>query len=1170
MPTSLETEQINRIEDQPDKRPGLEHTEAEVGEQELTMASELERKSPEGYFGKVSNMAGSAWEKIKHTPGINFGAGMARGIYDDIEGTLHLANTARKAAGLTFGEGSHKRAQESRQELKAMGKAIGHMVRHPVDTLSALTSERAKSYADSYNNEAGTSLGYEAGRDFYSVASMFVGVGEVRAAAEGLKVGSAVSKEASVAAKIAGGAEKITEAAGREAVVAGKVERLVVKDAAEIALKTEQKGSKILRESEQLAVKEAEVNTHFFEKITNPDTLSSIEENSNKFQKDLKAFQTRLEEANKNGGLHAMSDKLTHDFFIKLKGELMFGPHHTGMVPEARALEKVKKTAAKRADENLQVELGKYTEDSYKKIAEHKNLSVEDVKQEIYQQLKKDVWQKTNDSIYSNMSGNYNASLYSIGIKDSDIEAFVAMENELKRKLGLNYPGDSKGDFEYARYRAYYEARRTGRNVFSHVTSGRKAEQIIHNHGLKSSKITTPAEMTNDYYALKASGQTANLEENIYFTSGGGGFDYGGGMDMKAGEKLKRESSDFAIFTATGNDILSSGKSIEVATPTMVEKGESLRGRAVGAYEAVNGTELPLDNLHLVVPESELQRYNELFVKSGYDEKFAREHLIGIPNSIIEAALKEGEGAFLRDSKILHEYFNTKIKQEVLNRSKNQDKIFATTAGRKSADAVSQGTDNQIFEWKQINLGSKKAEVGEMGLIAEKKRSELEKTFSKLGIDAETQTKILVEAPEQRRNLLERSFGNIRESVKAFIEEYSEIGVVDRKAFNADRISVANRVYVEAAPQLIKKLDEVKAKYGLEVDLDELLRSEAVWSPGEQIGKIEEQLSHAIDRHIAKEVEDAFSSKGSYQGIERLSETDLQDYGKASKYGDALYRAKSQRQQEIMPRAELEEFRDAFFKKFHYQEPHPNDYVSRFTPPELLERVASEAERLKTDFRIHINMSVGNLLKALQQGELKTARQLGPEEIKKLRNLQGRNLSDEYFKRRRRLEREIELPEDQPIVYGTYADPKGPEGRTGGAASYGDVFVEVKPKDKFSITEGDSYNLNDSPVGQRKRQNISSPRTKIEGEYNDIIFRQLQMEHAHIAKAIYNIEANLSEAYGGGGVMTYIETQMPSVTLDDIEKINIPARHIEKFQQLLKQQVPDFEKWLSKINIIEQ
>lgn len=392
-----------------------------------------------------------------------------------------------------------------------------------------------------------------------------------------------------------------------------------------------------------------------------------------------------------------------------LKNELSFGVDSSvNLVPE-RDLDNVREQATRLADERLNSELKKYNEEVYKEMASrhsriepNQNKTIEEVKQEVLDGLRKSIWEKTYKSIYSSMSNQYSASMQLIGLKESDVNKYLEIESEVKSKLGIDFENTTKKNFEYARYRAYYEARRTGQNIFTHVTSGERATQIIEQHALKSSKITTPEDKRRDKYDLQAMGQTSNIEENIYFTSGGGGFDYG--TKIVGGSIVKKSVSDFVFFAATGNDILASGRSVEVAEPSMSEKGESLRGRAVGDYESANGTELPLDNLQIVVAESQIERYTKLLEQNGYEQNFAQEHLIGIPDEIIKIAIDSGGGVPMRDSKVLHDYMDSQLRKQIRNRSKNKDKIFASVATRGSRDPVSKGgSHDQVLKWVQIN-----------------------------------------------------------------------------------------------------------------------------------------------------------------------------------------------------------------------------------------------------------------------------------------------------------------------------------------------------------------------------------------------------------------------------------------------------------------------------------
>ena len=384
-----------------------------------------------------------------------------------------------------------------------------------------------------------------------------------------------------------------------------------------------------------------------------------------------------------------------------LKNELTFG-ESTNSIDAARDIEEVERRAISQADDAFKRALDKYDELTYIEIAKERKKSVEEIKKEIYEK-ERVVWREAYSHVYSAMSGYSRASLELIGLKEADMDTYIQIEDEAKKLLGLQFENTAKKDFEYARYRAYYEARRTGQNIFTHVTSGERAEKIIKERSLKSSKIHTPSELRGDMNALKKSGQTGNIEESLYFTSGGGGFNYGTKLDKYEGQEIERDLKDFAFFAATGNDLLASGKSIEVATPTMREKGESLKGQAVGDYESADGTELSLESLQLIIPESEISRYISLFENAGYNGNFAKEHLVGVPNDIVEKALNEGNGLFLRDSKVLHEYVDNQLKREVKNRSKNKDKIFATVKARKSEDGVTGRATNTVFQWQQIN-----------------------------------------------------------------------------------------------------------------------------------------------------------------------------------------------------------------------------------------------------------------------------------------------------------------------------------------------------------------------------------------------------------------------------------------------------------------------------------
>lgn len=148
--------------------------EAKIGENETATASMLEKESSAGYLGRLSSFASTAWERIKSNPQLNYGAGIAHGIYEDVEGALYLANTVRKASGVTFFSETGEHIQHSREELKAMGMSIATMLHDPAETMKRLAQERAQSYTESLKG-GGKTLGYEIGKDAYNIGSMVTG-----------------------------------------------------------------------------------------------------------------------------------------------------------------------------------------------------------------------------------------------------------------------------------------------------------------------------------------------------------------------------------------------------------------------------------------------------------------------------------------------------------------------------------------------------------------------------------------------------------------------------------------------------------------------------------------------------------------------------------------------------------------------------------------------------------------------------------------------------------------------------------------------------------------------------------------------------------------------------------------------------------------------------------
>jgi len=265
------------------------------------------------------------------------------------------------------------------------------------------------------------------------------------------------------------------------------------------------------------------------------------------------------------------------------------------------------------------------------------------------------------------------ASAYAIGMKNEDVEEFLRAQEKLKLILAEDEMLDKK-DFDTARHRAYYEARRTGRNIFSHVTNSEYAEKIL------QSGVLTGARKNN-------SESTSRDHTDAFFASGGGG--YNNYWKRKIGDK----GESFAFFVASGNDILSAEKSVEVATPGLKEKNEYASGVRGGDFEAEQ-SEIPIDKFFLVIPESQKNHYNNIMKENGRNP----EKIITIPEDIMKKAV--GESGMMNDA-IIQEFVDSEIRKKVIQES-DKEKIYATVAGKNAADHPN-AKKREIFKWQALN-----------------------------------------------------------------------------------------------------------------------------------------------------------------------------------------------------------------------------------------------------------------------------------------------------------------------------------------------------------------------------------------------------------------------------------------------------------------------------------
>jgi hypothetical protein len=281
--------------------------------------------------------------------------------------------------------------------------------------------------------------------------------------------------------------------------------------------------------------------------------------------------------------------------------------------------------------------------------------------------------------------------------------------------------------------------------------------------------------------------------------------------------------------------------------------------------------------------------------------------------------------------------------------------------------------------------------------------------FPKLGLTKEEEARVLAETREEKKELTERSFANVRATVKAFLEHYSTGGVVDSISLDKDKADIEESLFREFAARH-------KDQYAInDADIESLAK-----------------------KHDISEL----SSRGYEVG------------GKTDEQYESIRNLQNEYAMELMQRS-----------------PNIAAYRKRFSKEELLQQLESERSVVENNHAVTINIGWKPLLSVLQEGKFKSANELTSEQAKKLEKEQFRHLSQSYIDTRTNLEKEMGFKGGDCIIYGTLANTQGIEGRIGGASSYGDIFLEMDSGPDTTYTEGDSYTSNATGAGRQKERN---------------------------------------------------------------------------------------------------
>ena len=215
---------------------------------------------------------------------------------------------------------------------------------------------------------------------------------------------------------------------------------------------------------------------------------------------------------------------------------------------------------------------------------------------------------------------------------------------------------------EKERVLAYQRARRATRDVFTHATTTNALEQILTEGKIKS------------FMKLREEGKleglrtTENYEGQVFFSRNDVGLHW----------SRTHETDNWAFFAATGADIFASKASFNGDywdTHFNYEGGDTITGVAVYDPENPCTSELSIEKLQLVLPETKKEYWEDIMKKNGRDEGWMKEHVIYLSPETYQRATGEEGSAF--DTEKLSEVVRKQTLKEVRERSQYAKKLYA-------------------------------------------------------------------------------------------------------------------------------------------------------------------------------------------------------------------------------------------------------------------------------------------------------------------------------------------------------------------------------------------------------------------------------------------------------------------------------------------------------------
>ncbi|MEK7634915.1 MAG: hypothetical protein AAB446_00565 [Patescibacteria group bacterium] len=423
--------------------------------------------------------------------------------------------------------------------------------------------------------------------------------------------------------------------------------------------------------------------------------------------------------------------------------------------------------------------------------------------------------------------------------------------------------------------------------------------------------------------------------------------------------------------------------------------------------------------------------------------------------------------------------------------------------------------------------------------------------FSKFSVSKESQERALAEAPEDKREVLERSFQNTRDSLATMYELDTVEGRVDEQAYELAKIKKNAEVAFPYLSNALQSFEQKAIENGIDFKItpQDLRVSPKFVDVGSLSGKFDligERLRNTIRNIVGEEKENEIFAKVDWEGLKKQS---LENISKDINNQSPVSR---------------------------------HDFLKTMSREELTEILGAELERSQSSGFLNSNVSPDSLRKIVASGGFKDVLNMSEEERKNVSG--GTRAFSDYLRHRKMSEESLNVRRtgDEVVLYGTYAHDFNDEKKYGGASQYGDIFIRFKPGTEVSYTEGDSMNPRDSALVKKKigkavsAKGFGYNRTE-EYEYTENPkSRQVSEEHAPLAKALLVVDlkrqADMAGEFEMGRHYSYLEGQIRNPTFENIESINIPRSALENADGenvAFLDQLRNDPTWRDKINIIE-